>query len=69
MDIVEIGEGAVVHSSSSVMLGAKLGAHSTLECNSLLMKSELVPDGAHFAGLPARPVRVGGAAPTGEEAV
>ena len=55
MSRVEVGPEATVGSGSVVLYDASVGAGTTLDALSLVMKGEALPAGSRWRGIPARP--------------
>ncbi|MYW01746.1 Pls/PosA family non-ribosomal peptide synthetase, partial [Streptomyces sp. SID3343] len=55
MSKVRIGEGSSVGTRSVVLYDAQVGAGTSLDALSLVMKGEHLPDGSRWRGIPARP--------------
>ncbi|MGC0417207.1 Pls/PosA family non-ribosomal peptide synthetase [Embleya sp. AB8] len=55
MSHVRIGAGSSVGTRSVVLYDAQVGAGTTLDALSLVMKGEHLPDGTRWRGIPARP--------------
>jgi non-ribosomal peptide synthetase-like protein len=56
MSRVRIGAGATVGTRAVVLYDAEVGDGSFLDAYSLVMKSEVLPPGTRWRGIPARPL-------------
>jgi len=56
MSHLRIGVGAAVGAEAVVLYDTEVGAGTTLDAHSLVMKGEVLPPQTRWRGVPARPV-------------